>query len=225
MKLPLSRENTAALKDVVHLLVLGRGRAGFGDKLTKVALERAKFAAKLYRELHLESRGGYIITSGYKSPADDLGVADVFQKGYDGVPEAELLKRQLVKEGVPADRIRAENDSIDTVTNLTYVEYRGYFSDNRPVGVVAQRAHLKRIMYQIAPRILRRQCVGIVVPELQDYEDRDRLLAPCATGLIVFGIKPDSVDIETIVRKRADLVWKIARQFVRKKGYNLEHKK
>lgn len=218
----LSGKDKIYLEDVVHLLVPGRGRAGSGDRLTKVALERVKFAAKLYKELDLQARGGMIITSGYKSPADSLGVPGIFRRGYDGVPEAELLKRQLIKEGMPAEKIRTENDSIDTAMNLTYVEYGSYFPDDNPVGIIAQQSHLNRIIHRIAPHVLRRKYVGIIAPEVAAGKDNDTWLAWFASWFIMRGMKPGSSDAKDTVQKRAAMLWKIARFLPLTKDYHLE---
>lgn len=197
-------------EDVSHILIPGRGRAGNGDMLTMAATARIKFAAYLYKRLNLAQRRGVIVVSGYKSPNDNLGVPNIFMKGYIGVPEADLMQQQLVLEGVPERMIRVERNSVDTAMNLVEVEGSGLLPDMGAVMIIAQRAQLRRIMRLIAPRILNRDYIGVIVPE-QGTKDKDGLLPFVATLIIMRGIHFTTFNARGIIRKRTNYIWRIVR--------------
>jgi hypothetical protein len=70
----------------------------------------------------------------------------------------------LVLLGARESDAYAERYSIDSATNFLRSELEGWFSDARPVAIVAQRSHLQRMLRLIVPRSLRRPYLGVVVP-------------------------------------------------------------
>ncbi|GAA4599504.1 hypothetical protein BJY16_003100 [Actinoplanes octamycinicus] len=153
------------LAEVAHVLVPGRGRTATGDGLTPEGAARVAVAADLFRSLPVAGR---IVCAGYKSPLDSKGrpwttpeaPGEVFQ----GVPEADLMREVLLASGLDPFSVRPERHSIDTVANLLRSESEGHFGDPRPVAIVSQRSHLRRILSVIAPYTLRRPYLGVVVP-------------------------------------------------------------
>lgn len=119
------------------------------------------------------------------------------------------MAHELAGLGVPSQDIRIERHSIDTVTNLALSESEGHFGDPRPVAIVAQRAHLHRIMYYIAPRVLQRRFVGVVVPE--STEEHESLWPTVASRLVLLGISADPEEVATTSLRRAARLWRIAR--------------
>lgn len=196
-----------------YILVPGRGRGPDGDSLSSMAAARAVEAARIFKQTSVAEKGGYIITSGYKSPADKSGEPDTFLRGYVGTPEADLLKDVIVAAGVPGQYVRVERDSIDTVTNFAFVEMKSFFQDDGAVAIVAQRAHLTRMLSIIAPRTLRRKYVGIVVEE-QSKEDMDPLWTKLFSRLVLWGVRPDKPYSADRLFKRSTVLWKIV-NFVR----------
>jgi hypothetical protein len=204
--------------EVAHVIVPGRGRNANGDGLSIHSLERADFAATFYLSQQLENSGGIIIPSGYKSPADKSGEvwAPINQKTdvYRGVPEAESMRLLLLKRGIGETAISVERNSFDTVTNFVYCENKGHFPDDRPVAIVAQEQQLERIIEVIAPKTLRRDYLGIVVPE-GEVIDRDTVFAKIVSFIVLVGIKPDSNKIIEKTTSRASKIWSIVNSLQR----------
>ncbi|GIF11744.1 DUF218 domain-containing protein [Actinoplanes teichomyceticus] len=198
------------LDQVAHVLVPGRGRDATGLGLTPAAAARVAVAASLYRRIG--ARGGRIVCSGYKSPADGKGppwttpeaVGEVFR----GRPEADAMRSELVALGIDPDRVRPERRSIDTVTNLIRSEHEGHFGDPRPVAIVSQRAHLHRILAVIAPRALRRPYLGVVVPE--PVEVGEHPLTAAFSLLIASALPRDPARAISTAHRRASHLWQTA---------------
>jgi hypothetical protein len=197
---------------VVHVLVPGRGRDHTGFGLNAGALDRVAVAKALFDRV-VQRAHGRVVCSGYKSPMDFQGAPwhsdDAPQRTYRGVPEAELMRRELLRQGVPADVVRAECESIDTVTNFLRAELEGHFGDDRPVAIVAQEHHLDRMISVIAPRTLRRPYLGVIVPEKDPRAESP--LATLASKLIVTALpqKPGRAIHQATVR--AEWIWRTAR--------------
>lgn len=199
------------LHDVAHVLVPGRGRDDTGHGLTDEALDRVTVARELYDDV-VSPAGGRIVCSGYKSPIDRKG-APWSPRGapdqvFTGVPEADLMKRELVRLGVPAGAVSAERHSIDTVTNFLRSELEDHFGDDRPVAIVAQADHLRRIIDVIAPRTLRRGFLGVVVP--QDRPVAESPLVTLASRIIVARLPDEPHGAIVRATARANLVWRTA---------------
>ena len=216
------------IAEVEHLLVPGRGRTLDGAALSHKGLERALYAAAVWEELGLTHKEGVAITCGYKSPGDFGGdpymIADD-PTVYRGVPEADLLARVMQNEGVPGERLRVERHSIDTVTNLVNAESGGYFPNGQPVAIVAQEEHLDRIMKHIAPKTLRRDFVGIAVPEIACDRDHDGVLASLASRAVLLGLTPKTENIAKIVQSRAELLWRIVSKMPIGHNYHIDLRK
>jgi uncharacterized SAM-binding protein YcdF (DUF218 family) len=162
-------------------------------------------------DLAVRPNEGRIICSGYKSPADDKGKnwssEDAPGEVFRGIPEADIIRTELMRLGVPETDVYAERHSIDTVTNLLRSEREGWFGDARPVAIVAQRSHLQRILRVIAPRTLRRPYLGVVVPEADERAESPlaRLVSVCIlTGL------PDRRAID-VAERRTRWIWRAVR--------------
>ncbi|MEV4348035.1 YdcF family protein [Actinoplanes sp. NPDC049596] len=200
------------LDDVAHVLVPGRGRDHTGCGLTAGALDRVAVAQALFDRVVRRAQGR-VVCSGYKSPIDQKGTPwrsdDAPDRTYRGVPEAELMRRELLRRGVPADAVRAERESIDTVTNFLRAELEGHFGDARPVAIVAQEHHLHRMIAVIAPRTLRRAYLGVIVPEKDPQAESP--LATLASRLIVTALprKPGPAIQQATIR--AEVIWRTAR--------------
>ena len=199
-----------SLADVAHVLIPGRGRDATATGLTSEAHDRVVTARELY-DLTVLPHGGRIICSGYKSPSDTKGTswspADAPGEIFLGIPEADLMRADLIHLGVPGRDIYAERHSIDTVTNFLRSELEGWFGDSRPAVIVAQRSHLERMMRVIAPKTLRRPYLGVVVPEGQ--EDAESPLVSLVSAAILTGL-PDRRRIE-VAQRRAVWLWRAAR--------------
>jgi len=203
------------LKDVAHILLPGRGRNENGNGLSRSGERRALWAAEFFVEQDLASKGGVIVASGYKTPADkagDLWSPEDSDEVFTGVPEAYAYRDFLLKcrIGDTAIRIqpcsiRVEPHSIDTVTNLVRSEKEGHFPDNRPVAVVAQRNHLARTL-EIADKVLDRPFMGIVVPE-QGIGEPDSTWAQLASRAVLLGIHPNTARIVRRTTSRAERIW------------------
>lgn len=198
------------LPEVAHVLVPGRGRDATGTGLTASGQDRIAVARLLY-DIAVHPSNGRIVCSGYKSPSDTRGVAwsppDAPNEIFRGIPEADIMRAELVRLGVPAGCVYAERHSIDTTTNFLRSEREGWFGDARPVAIVAQRAHLNRMLRIIAPRTLRRPYIGIVVPETDECEE-----SPLA-GLVSSSILtylPEGMRAIDIAERRASLLWRLA---------------
>jgi len=196
---------TAELRDVAHILVPGRGRDATGFGLPEQALARLTVAHQLFDEV-AGPAGGRVVCSGYKTPVDHR----------DGLPEAEMMKAELVRQGVPGESIVAESRSIDTVTNFLRTEIEGFFGDDRPVAIVAQQHHLDRMMTVIAPRTLRRGYVGVVVPEQRP--GREGPLVTLVSRIILTGLPDDPEPRIETAERRARHIWRAA-ELLGKRSY------
>jgi DUF218 domain-containing protein len=195
-------------ESVAHILIPGRGRLG-GASLTESARDRVAAAAALYLSGFLPP-DGRIVCSGYRSPADDHGVPwspEGSDERFLGVPEADLMAAELTRLGVPRKDIHVERHSIDTVTNLALSECEGHFGDHRPVAIVAQRAHLNRILHYIAPRLLERRYLGVVVPEPK--EAKEGPWVTLATRLILARLPASPREAAAASQRRAELLWRL----------------
>jgi hypothetical protein len=199
-----------SINDVAHVLVPGRGRNDTGDGLSARGLERAHFAATFYLDQQLEERGGVIVPTGYKTPADKAGnpwrSSDNASELYTGIPEAESMRQLFLSRGIGKSAIRAERNSFDTVTNFVYAENHGHFPDDKPVAIISQEQHLERMIKLIAPKTLRRDYLGIIVPEGAE-KDADNIFAKSESYAVLLGIKPDSHRIVQKTTKRASTIW------------------
>lgn len=211
--------NTPMSEEIRYILVPGRGRGSDGASLTIAAKIRALEAVHVFNKLNLEQKGGIIITCGYKSPADRAGKNDEFLQGYIGVPEADLLRDVIVAKGIPSDCVRVERDSIDTVTNLAFVERSGFFHNEGTVAIIAQRAHLQRIIQCVAPRILKRPFVGIIAGEAT-IKDTDSFWAVAFSKLALVGINQDTMSSADKLYKRVNWLWRIVNIIRMNKPYN-----
>ncbi len=201
-----------SLYNLAHVLVPGRGRDNSGTGLTPEARDRVTTARMLY-DLTVRPNKGRIVCSGYKSPADTKGEnwspADTPGEAFRGIPEADIMRAELVRLGIPETDVYAERHSIDTVTNFLRSEREGWFGDTRPVAIVAQRSHLLRMLRVIAPRTLRRPYLGVVVPEAHEHAENPltRVVSACIlTGLP----EPDRRAID-VAEQRAEWFWRAAR--------------
>jgi len=190
------------LDQVAHAVSPGRGRDASGYGLSTKGLLRATHAAEFIIKQGIEARGGVAIASGYKTPADKSGKpwspprsSEIFRRGK---PEAYSTADAWRKLGVGAAAIRIEPRSFNSITNLVNCEYggrggsRGYFPDDRPVAIVAQEKHLERFIDVIAPKVLRRDYLGIVVPEEDDGLDQDGSLYRLASQATLLGVRPNA---------------------------------
>lgn len=200
-----------SLPEVAHVLVPGRGRDDAGTGLTPLAQDRVATARMLY-DLAVRPNKGRIVCAGYKSPSDTKGEnwspVDAPDEIFRGVPEADIMRTELIRLGVPESQVHAERHSIDTTTNFLRSEREGWFGDARPVAIVSQRSHLKRILRVIAPRTLRRPYVGVVVPEAD--ESTESPLASYVSACILTCLPEDQRAIY-VAQRRADWFWRLAR--------------
>jgi hypothetical protein len=169
-----------SINDVAHVMLPGRGRDSTGHELSQKSFDRVVVGAEFFFDHSLEQNDGVIVCSGYKTPLDRNGERgwhpEDSNEKFIGVPEADSMRRVLRERWIPDSAIRVERHSIDTVTNFTYTEAGDYFGegDKRPVAIVAQEQHLDRMINTIAPRTLRRDFMGIIVPEIGDIDKDGR---------------------------------------------------
>lgn len=213
------------LRDVTYILIPGRGRTVKGDQLTAISVKRVELAAMLFTTLNLNERDGKIIVTGYKSPADHAGSPRTSSKGIvtQGVPESEMMANFLEKLGIAQDNICIESTSIDTITNLAFAEAQSCFTDNRAVAIIAQKQHLARIIRVIAPRVLRRDYIGVIAPEGSETVDRDSLLVSLTSRIVLLGVSKRQYNPEqlaTLIEKRVRRAWIIANFLRRGKSYH-----
>jgi hypothetical protein len=173
--------------------------------------------AKFYEHQRLEHQKGVIVCSGYKTPGDING--DPWSppgsiEQYAGVPEADSMRNLLLTCGIPDKSIRVERNSIDTVTNFLRVEEGDYFGDDRPVAIIAQRAHLLRIMEVVAEKTLRRDFIGVVVPE-EGQADTDGFLPRAVSKAVLLGIMPKKPGAAQRAHHRAAAIWRIVNVLAR----------
>lgn len=202
------------LSAVAHVLIPGRGRDASGFGLSSAATDRLVVARSVY-ELMVKPNGGRIVCSGYKSPADLKGTswspADSPGEVFCGMPEADIMRAELVGMGVDGCDVRVERHSIDTATNFLRSESEGHFGDARPVAIVAQASHLSRMLSVIAPRTLHRPYVGVVVPEaVQAGESR---LASVVSRLVLTRLPENTEEAVKLAERRSRRIWKVARLF------------
>jgi hypothetical protein len=194
------------LDQVAHILVPGHGRNHDGSGLTPGGADRCRAALALHSSPALIR--GVIVCSGYKSPADRKG--GIFQAAgeiFQGVPEADLMHAWLLSAGADPAALRVERHSVDTVTNLLRAEHEGHFGDDRPVAIVAQRGHLRRILTIVAPRTLRRRYLGVVVP---GGAPRENPLAAPMSRLITTGLPAGPPAAIATATHRAERLWHLA---------------
>ena len=117
------------------------------------------------------------------------------------------MRAELLRLGVPEAYIHAERHSIDTTTNFLRSEREGWFGDARPVAIVAQRAHLNRMLRVIAPRTLRRLYIGVVVPETDECKE-----SPVASlvSASILTCLPEGLQAIDVAERRAGRLWRLA---------------
>lgn len=221
---PGTTDMAAVMEHGADVLLPGRGRAANGTALPEAGLARVELGASVYQWLGHIGLGGLIITTGYKTPAENNGelwrpdkknlnglvLADRDAgREYIGPPEGILMAHQLINRGISPADIRCECQSIDTTTNFVFTEQRGYFSDDRrPVIIVAQEGHLKRMLRYVAPKTLRRPYLGIAVPEPGEGEkDQDSIAASLFSRAALMGITPDTKNADGKVERRVKSLW------------------
>lgn len=203
-----------SLDGVAHVLVPGHGRNQDASGLTPGGADRCRVALAVH---HALSRRGLVVCSGYKSPADRKGaVVHIGAGTFRGVPEADLMRDWLLAAGADPAVLRVERHSVDTVTNLLRAEHEGHFGDDRPVAIVAQRGHLRRILSVVAPRTLRRPHLGVVVP---GGAERENPLAVPMSRLIAAGLPTDPAAAIGAATARAERLWQLA-GLVGKRSYH-----
>jgi hypothetical protein len=206
----LGRSHDLLIEDVAHVLLPGRGRDPSGYDLSEQSRERTIFTAGFYTEQRLADIGGIIVASGYKTPSDSNGdlwsPEDSPDEHFLGRPEADSMRLLLIQHGVGHAAIHVERHSIDSVTNFVNSENQGHFPDNRPTAIIAQREHLNRMVKLIAPKTLRREFLGIVVPE-DGEPDHDSFFAALESRAVLLGIQPTTPDIVEKTYRRANHIW------------------
>jgi hypothetical protein len=100
------------------------------------------------------------------------------------------------------------------VTNFIYVEQGpdgkgGYFPDDRPVAIVAQKEHLARMIHEIAPRTLQRRYIGVVAPEAERSVDHDTVYARTFSRAALVGITPDTPRAAQKASWRVENMWNV----------------
>jgi hypothetical protein len=202
-----------SLGEVGNIMVPGSGRDAAGDGISRRGRDRVRVAGELYVRCGLAERAGRIVCSGYKSPGDTKGApwspGDSPGEVFRGVPEADGMRSVLILMGVAADAISVERHSIDTATNFARCEAEGHFAGGSPVAIVAQAAHLRRILDVVAPKTLRRDYLGVVVPETGTGYTEGRL-PRLASRLILRGLHPDAPDLAEVTTRRAEALWRAA---------------
>jgi uncharacterized SAM-binding protein YcdF (DUF218 family) len=210
------------LDEVGYVLIPGRGRNQTADGLSIVGLDRTVYAADFFVSLQLSKVAGVIVASGYKSPADTAGqpwfTPEEPGVEFQGKPEADCMRDVLLRLGIGKAAISVERHSFDTVTNFIYSENQGHFADDRPVAIIAQPQHLERMVKIIAPRTLRREFMGIVVPA-DIHPDREVLLTSLVSRAMLAGIHPNSRDIVGRTTRRAETFWKVVNRVHPPKSY------
>jgi hypothetical protein len=227
LELVPGRQNIA-LDEVAHVMVPGRNRENAGYALSVEGLARPAEVFQAYP--NLADGDGNVVCSGYKSPRDresrlwypgqdeytvNATEADTVEPVYFGIPEAVMGRHVLLNSGLPADRVKTELNSTTTPANFARAERLGYFSSNpagstdeRPVLIIAQAAHLERILDKVAPKTLKREYLGLVVPEI-DHTDPDSRLHRLSSWFTLAGISPDTRNIVRAVDRRSRIVWSV----------------
>ncbi len=220
------------LAETAHVLIPGRGRDSTGYGLSQATKDRLATATQLYNA-HLSERrqqnfDGMIVTSGYKTPGDRNGnmetlldTANNRWHTYRGYPEAYSGRLLLMHEfGVPGSLISGEINSIDSATNLVRTEQECHFDrnkisnpsgkhDDRPVAIVAQSAHLARIVECIAPKTLARDFVAVIVPETGEV-DEDSNFGRRFSRAVTIGLHPDTPFAIARTHVSASILWQAA---------------
>lgn len=211
-----------SLRDIHSVLLPGRGRAKGGRALTLQGTARVKLGTMMLADRDLP-RLSRVVCSGYKSPADldgDCWVEEDSQEAFVGIPEADLMRTELLSLGVTADQIYVERHSIDSCTNLLRCEAEGLLGkQGKPVGIVAQADHLARILADIAPRVMRRPYLGIVAPSA-GRGPRETVSARVASRLILAGLPGDPRRACEIGSVRAARLWSVAMRLGFDAGYH-----
>lgn len=132
------------------VMIFGGGLNFNGDttRLAEASRQRAETFLQQYyaHEKQFGSREAYVVcTGGY-----GLLAAGVTPPAEHKWREGPLLADMLLENGVPGRLIRVEDDSISTITNLTYSLDGGYidvtdFSPESPLGLVSHPRHLDRV--------------------------------------------------------------------------------
>ncbi len=186
-------EAPLTLPEVECVIVPARGRSDAGKRLSLLSLDRVDFTMELLHSGTLPAVMSVLCSGGW-SPGEVQNLRDLPRRyaPIDRVnTEAALMRQAFIDGGLPAGILSMEDESIDSVTNLVFVEHLGYLPDGAPVAIVAQKEHLSRFIHIIAPRVLRRPFLGILVPERRS-RDSDSLGARLATRWILRGFHPDS---------------------------------
>jgi hypothetical protein len=195
--------------DIAHLIVPGRYRTPDGMGAHPFTEQRALMAANFYVAHALDLQEGIIVPSGYKNPGDKSGEPWEDEDGtvFSGIPEAYSMGAIMEANGVQRGYIRPEVKSVDSVTNLLNSQEK--LPDDRPVAIVAQEEHLDRFLKRIAPRTMRRDYVGILVPELPSNPDHDNMLSNLVTRIIIRGVDIDNPNSQELAAAHAEQAWKI----------------
>lgn len=221
-------EGSAGLQatDVAHIIVPGRMRSANGMGLHEFSVQRALTAADFFVDHRLADSGGVAVCSGYKTPRDrtaELWRDPKTGREFEGVPEAIGMQAVMVMRGVDPTAIRAETDSIDSATNL--VQSQAFSpNDGRPVAIVAQEQHLVSFMEVVAPRLLRRDFLGVVVPELPGNPDIDTRIMQFMRRVVTHGLTPDDPKSVSKPYKRASRIWATAIALDRVTKFKKMHK-
>jgi vancomycin permeability regulator SanA len=103
----------------------------FGNKVELTGLPSNRLKARLEkaRDLYREGAIATIIVSG--------GI------GKEGFDEAQVMKDYLVSQNIDANRIIADNQGVNTLKTIEFVEH--YLNDNDCVIMISQHYHLPRI--------------------------------------------------------------------------------
>jgi hypothetical protein len=196
-------------EDVTQVIVHARGRSEDGMGLSPQTIARVEYAAEFFTDHNLLERGGSIICSGYRTPRDHNGrrwVDETTGIVYQGIPEAINSAYMLEDLGIPRPNISVEPDGYDTPR--CFVRTNPLLRPDEVAGIVGQPDHLKRMLTQIAPRVMRVPYVGLVVPE-GDVPDPDSWIATLHTGYILRGMTPDNPHLQEIIDKRSERAWRL----------------
>jgi hypothetical protein len=191
-------------------------------ELSPGGMSRVATAVNFYHSHNLLEKSGIVVSSGYKSPGEHPTEKQFIPElGYetDGVPEAVIMDRLMEQQGeIPKENRRIEAHSIDTTTNFAFS--RSLFpQDGAPIGIVAQRAHLDRMLEHIAPKILNRPFFGIIVPEIDPKDpETDDKTAALFSRIVLAGLNPESKRLDTRVERRAKVGWAIGKVVNRLRG-------
>ena len=205
-----------SINDVAHVMLPGRGRDATGNDLSQQTFNRVVIGAELFFDQRLEEKDGVIVCSGNKTPSDRNGERgwhpEDSNEQFIGVPEADSMRKVLRKLGIADSLIRVERHSIDTVTNFANTEAENHFGegDKRPVAIIAQEQHLNRMIKKIAPRTLRRDFMGIIVPEIGEI-DRDGRGALLASQVVLRGVDlyMSAEEVARKTQRNADQIWRV----------------